>query len=233
MELKVIESHLIPVYQDEELNQLVNARELHEFLEVGSKFNDWFKRMCDYGFDENVDYTSVTQKKVTVQGNESLFTDYVLTLPMAKEISMLQRNEKGKQARQYFIKIEEDWNRPEKVMARALKIAEKTINNLQVDIQVMKPKVEFFDTVTQSDDLLDMKQVASILNLGYGRNTLFAKLRELKILDQYNMPYQKYIDLGYFKIVETLKGNEENPKMFPKPCVYQKGLEFIRKLVKE
>ena len=69
--------------------QLVSARELHEFLGVGSKFNDWFKRMCEYGFVENEDFVAITQKKVTAQGNESSFLDYILKISMAKEISML------------------------------------------------------------------------------------------------------------------------------------------------
>lgn len=97
--------------------------------------------------------------------------------------------------------------------------------------ELMIPKVEFYDRVTQSTDLLDIKQVASILNLGYGRNTLFAKLRALKILDQYNMPYQKYIDQGLFKVVETKKDTKLGVKVFPKTCVYQKGLDYIRKVV--
>lgn len=120
---------------------------------------------------------------------------------------------------------------PEQVVANALVVAQKIIDDKTKQIETMKPKVEFYDQVTQSEDLLDIKQVASILDLGFGRNKLFAKLRDLKVLDQYNMPYQKYIDAKYFKVVETKKGNSENVKVFPKTCVYQKGLNFIRKLV--
>ena len=104
--------------------QLVSARELHEFLEVGSKFNDWFKRMCEYGFIENEDFVAITQKKVTAQGNESEFTDYILKITMAKEISMLQRNEKGKQARMYFIECE------------------KKVNSITIDSYMIEDKVE-------------------------------------------------------------------------------------------
>lgn len=85
---------------------LISARELHAGLEVKSKFNDWFKRMLDFGFEENLDYVTVTQKKVTAQGNTSEYNDYVLKIDMAKEICMVQRNEKGRQFRKYFIEVE-------------------------------------------------------------------------------------------------------------------------------
>ena len=85
---------------------LVSARELHEALEIKTKFNDWFNRMIQYGFDENIDYIAITQKRVTAQGNETQSRDYILKLDMAKEICMLQRNELGKQFRRYFIECE-------------------------------------------------------------------------------------------------------------------------------
>ena len=87
-------------------NNTVSARELHEFLEVETRFNDWFKRMCQYGFEENSDFRAITQKRVTAQGNMTTYIDYEITIDMAKEISMIQRTEKGKQARQYFIQCE-------------------------------------------------------------------------------------------------------------------------------
>lgn len=88
----------------------VLARELHKFLEVGTKFQDWFKRMCEYGFTEGVDFNTIKIDQVHSQKRERTYssTDYQLTIEMAKEISMIQRNEKGKQARQYFIKCENE-----------------------------------------------------------------------------------------------------------------------------
>lgn len=80
--------------------QLVSARELHKFLEVGTEFRHWFPRMCEYGFVENKDYTPVIFDHPI---NKQPTTDYLMKLSMAKEISMLQRNEKGKEAREYFI----------------------------------------------------------------------------------------------------------------------------------
>ena len=87
-------------------NNTVSARELHEFLEIGTRFDKWFGRMCEYGFDENSDFRAIAQKRPTAQGNITTYIDYEITLDMAKEISMLQRTEKGKQARQYFIQCE-------------------------------------------------------------------------------------------------------------------------------
>ncbi len=89
--------------------QTVSARELHEKLGIETRFNDWFKRMCEYGFEEKVDFVAITQKRVTAQGNETTFTDYAITLDMAKEICMIQRTEIGKKFRQYFIEAEKQF----------------------------------------------------------------------------------------------------------------------------
>ena len=86
-------------------NNTVSARELHEFLEIGTRFDKWFRRMCEYGFNENDDFIRVAQKCPTLGGIQTII-DYAITLDMAKEISMIQRTEKGKQARQYFIQCE-------------------------------------------------------------------------------------------------------------------------------
>ena len=107
-------------YHNEE--PAVSARELHEFLEVSTRFNDWFLRMCEYGFVEGEDYYSfLSNRSDGLPGKPR--KDAALTLDTAKEICMLQRNEKGRQARRYFIQLEKDWNSPEKLMARALVMA--------------------------------------------------------------------------------------------------------------
>jgi phage anti-repressor protein len=93
---------LIPIVERDE-QQMVDARELHAFLEVGTHYKDWVKRMLDYGFEEGSDYTLL---KFEHAQNKQEATAYILTLDTAKEICMLQRSEKGKQARRYFIEIE-------------------------------------------------------------------------------------------------------------------------------
>lgn len=118
---------LIPVSYDNPERPTVSGRELHEFLGVKSRYNDWFNNMTAYGFAENVDYVPLT--KNLVNGGRS--TDHQLTIPMAKELCMIQRNERGKQARQYFLAVEAQWNSPEAVMRRAVLIAQKQNDQLK------------------------------------------------------------------------------------------------------
>lgn len=99
-------NELIKVTQNENGEQLVSGRELHEFLEIKTQYSKWFDRMCEYGFTENVDYVPISQKRLTAQGNETTYTDHAINISMAKELSMIQRTEKGKQARLYFIECE-------------------------------------------------------------------------------------------------------------------------------
>ncbi|CCK98345.1 phage anti-repressor [Clostridioides difficile] len=214
--LSVIENEgLIKVEVNENQEQILSARDLHEFLEVGSRYNDWFNRMIGYGFVENEDFISITQKKVTAQGNETEYIDHVIKLDMAKEIAMIQRNEKGKQARKYFLQIEKDWNSPEKVMARALIVANKTIEKKSREIeekdkviQLQQPKVLFADSVASSDNSILVGELAKLLRqngIDTGQNRLFDWLRNNGYLikrkgEDYNTPTQKSVDLG---VIET------------------------------
>ena len=131
----------------------IMGRDLHEKLEIKTAYKDWFPRMCEYGFTENVDYTAIAQKRATAQGNETTYIDHQLTIPMAKELCMLQRSAKGKEFRQYFISIEEQWNTPECVMARAIKMADKKIIALETKVNELITKNELLvaDTLTWAD----------------------------------------------------------------------------------
>lgn len=127
-------NELIKVNYDENNDvPTVSGRELHKALEIKTAYKDWFPRICEYGFIDGVDFCSFLSE--STGGRPA--TDHSLTIPMAKEICMLQRSEKGRQFRQYFIKVEEAWNNPEAVMARALKIANKTIENQKYQIEVL------------------------------------------------------------------------------------------------
>ncbi|MFR0880819.1 MAG: antA/AntB antirepressor family protein [Oscillospiraceae bacterium] len=92
---------------------VVSGRELHEALGIKTAYKDWFPRMCEYGFTENSDFLTVAQKRATAQGNFTTYNDHMLTIPMAKELCMIQRTDIGRKFRQYFISIEEAWNSPE------------------------------------------------------------------------------------------------------------------------
>lgn len=101
---------LIPIIVNENNEQLVSGRELYEFLEVATPYTQWFERMVEYGFTENVDFIGLSQKSEKPQGGRPTI-DHVMTIDMAKEISMIQRTEKGKQARQYFIQVEKEYRK--------------------------------------------------------------------------------------------------------------------------
>lgn len=101
---------LIKVTKDDKGISVVSGRELHEFLEVKTPYKDWFPRMVEYGFTENVDFISLAQKCAKPNGGRPRM-DHAITLDMAKEISMIQRTDKGKQARQYFIEVEKEYKK--------------------------------------------------------------------------------------------------------------------------
>lgn len=167
-------TELIKVTYDND-RPVVSARELHDFLEIETPYHKWFPRMCEYGFTEGTDF-SVTDIFVhNPAGGPQSMKDAALTIDMAKEICMIQRSEKGKQARQYFIQLEKDWNSPEKVMARALDIAHRELNTLkaanvellaenerqQQIIADFEPVKQYVDTILQSKDAVTTTQIAA------------------------------------------------------------------------
>ena len=212
----------------------VSARELHEFLEVETRFNDWFHRMCEYGFTENHDFRFYSKMSNTSGGRPA--QDAEITLDMAKELCMLQRNEKGKQARQYFLQLEKDWNSPEKVMARALQIAEKQIKTMSAQIEADKPKVLFADSVAASHTSILVGELAKLLKqngVDMGQNRLFAWMRNNGYLirrmgTDYNMPTQRSMDMGLFEIKETSITHADGHTSVNKtPKVTGKGQQYF------
>lgn len=238
-------TELIKITTNDEGKQLVSARELHEGLEIKTRFNDWVNRMIEYGFEENIDYTAITQKRVTAQGNEITFTDYIITIDMAKEICMIQRTDLGREFRKYFIECEKKLKQqaPQDYLSalKQLVAAEEERIKLQQQnqeqqllLEEQQPKVEFYDDVAGSKDAVAMKEVAKVLGIkGMGRNKLFKFLRDRKILDRNNMPYQEYVDRGYFRVIEQrYNTNNGDIKITFTTLVYNKGIEYIRKLLK-
>ena len=213
-----LKNELVRVDVNENQEPVVSARELYEVLEVKTRYNDWFNRMREYGFVENQDFVSITQKRVTAQGNETTYIDHAIKLDMAKEIAMIQRSDKGKEVRKYFIQVEKDFNSPEKIMARALKIAENQINSLKIEnteqkkrIEQDKPKVIFADAVSTSKTSILIGELAKILKqngVNTGEKRLFEQLRNDGYLikrkgTDYNSPTQKAMELGLFEVKET------------------------------
>ncbi len=225
-------------------NITVSARELHEFLEVKTEYKDWFPRMCEYGFAKGQDFNPLKIERVQFEGNRQVkrtVDDAEITIDMAKELCMLQRNEKGKQARQYFIQLEKDWNSPEKVMARALQIADSKIKNLTNVIEQQAPKVLFADSVSASKTSILVGDLAKLLKqngINIGQKRLFEWLRENTYLikrkgSDKNMPTQKSMEQGLFEIKETIINNPDGSTRVTKtPKVTGKGqVYFIDKFL--
>ena len=159
----------------------LSARELHEFLEIETPFKKWFGRMAEYGFSQEIDYREVMDKIVQNPKGGRPSTDYEITLDMAKEIAMIQRSDKGKEVRQYFLELERRWNSPEAVMNRALEYSRKQVKALMEENKELKPKALFADAVSASDESILIGQLAKLIRQnGYeiGQNRLFEWMRE-------------------------------------------------------
>lgn len=194
----------------------MSARDLYKELNVTDRFTRWFERMEEYGFEENVDFTSVKSSTLVNNGATRELQDYRITLDMAKEIAMLQRNEKGKEIRRKLIELEKAWNSPEKVMARALDIAHKTIANLQIENEEMKPKAIFADAVATSDTSILIGDLAKLIKQNgtdIGQKRLFERMRNdgylIKKGTSKNMPTQMAMEKGLFEVKERTISNPD------------------------
>ena len=223
-----------------EPQQTVNARELHARLEVKTEFKDWIaRRIKDFDFQEGIDFCSFLSESTGGRPAQ----DAVLTIDMAKELCMIQRNEKGKQARQYFLQIEKDWNSPEKVMARALQIAGDKLKRLENKVEADAPKVLFADAVSASKTSILVGELAKLLKqngVDIGQHRLFRWMRENGYLirrngTDFNMPTQKSMDLGLFTVKETAITHSDGTVTVSKTTkVTGKGQQyFIQKFLGE
>ena len=210
----------------------VSARELHEFLEVKTAYKDWFPRMCEYGFTEGEDFCSFLSESTGGRPAQ----DAQLTIEMAKEICMLQRNEKGKQARQYFIKLEKDWNSPEKVMARALHIADEKIKLLSaqnsvltVQNTIMQPKAAYFDELVSRNLLTSFRETAKQLEIKEKEFIRFLMDKKYIYRDKKGklMPYAEKNN-GLFEMKESF--NEKTQWSGTQTLITPKGRETFRLL---
>lgn len=193
----------------------VSGRDLHEALEVETPYRKWFPRMCEYGFAEGVDFNPVKNVRVQMEGERDVtreIADHQLTIPMAKELCMLQRTEKGKQFRQYFIQVEEQWNTPEAVMARALQFAEREMKRLQSDnralvatvekqrqaIEDFRPIQQYVDLILSSTGTLATTQIAADYDMTANRlnRILHQEGIQRKVGDQWIL-YHKHMGKGY------------------------------------
>lgn len=227
----------------------VMGRELHKALEVNSNYTTWFNRMSEYGFTEGVDFESCfpNLKSENQHGGQNKI-DHQLTIDMAKEICMIQRSEKGKQFRQYFIEVENKWNTPEAVMARALQFANRQLDKIKQQnaqltdtvaiqsqqIAELTPKASYYDVVLNCKDLLSITEIAK----DYGKSAKWLNnyLHDNKVqFKQGNiwLLYQNHAEKGYTNTkTQTFNGNDG--KVHTKVHTYwtQKGRLFIYDLLK-
>lgn len=225
----------------------VSGRELHKGLEVKTAYKDWFPRMCEYGFTEGVDFNPLKFEQVQIEGNRSVsreIIDHQLTIDMAKELCMLQRSDKGKEFRQYFIECEKAWNSPEAIMARALQWANSqletaleqnkqlklTNSQLTVDNQIMQPKAEYFDELVDRNLLLNFTDTAK--ELGVKRKVFIQFLLDKKYIyrDKKGVlkPYANK-NSGLFELKESM--NDKTNWSGTQTLITPKGRETFRLLL--
>ena len=242
---------MITVNYDNE-KPMVSGRELHAALMIDTRYNDWFKRMCEYGFIEGRDFNLLKFEQVHIEGDRRVkrkVIDHQLTIDMAKELCMIQRTDIGKRCREYFLEIEKKWNSPDAILARALLIANHQLqitkgentkllneNTEQAEkIKNMLPKASYYDYVLSAEGLMPISTIAK----DYGKSAVWMNrwLHEHGV--QYKqgqvwLLYQKYADMGYVKSKTFAVSDENgNPNAKLHTCWTQKGRLFIYELLKE
>ena len=228
--------------------QPVSARELHEQLHIKTAFKDWFPRMCEYGFEEGKDFCSKMSETSEKGGRPAKDAD--ISVDMAKQICMIQRTPEGKAVRQYLVDLEKAWNTPEQVMARALKIANQSIETLKTKNialvaanERMRPKEVFADAVATSHTSILIGDLAKLLKqngVDIGQKRLFIWMRDNGYLikrkgSDWNMPTQKSMELGLFEVKESTVNNPDGSIRINKTTkVTGKGQQyFINKFLGE
>lgn len=228
--------NLIELRKNNDGSIAVSGRELHKELKINTRYNDWIKRMIEYGFEENTDYIDVTQKKVTAQGNQTTFTDHVISLDMAKEIAMIQRSEIGKQIRMYFIKVEKEHknllaNQPKDSYmiddpverakrwieeAEQRKALESKTQEQAEQLKLNQPKVNFANALESSKTSILVGELSKLITQSghkIGQNKLFKYMRDNGYLckngERYNLPTQRSIDLGLMDIKKRVINNPD------------------------
>lgn len=236
-------NEVIKVTVNDNQEPIVSARQLHKTLEVKTRFSQWVEQNFK-GFEENYDFCSVvTTTQLNQYGGTKELQDYALSLDTAKHLAMMSKTDKGKEVRQYFIQVEKDFNSPEKIMARALLMADKKIHKLETQIEADKPKVLFADAVSASHTSILVGELAKLISQnGYkiGANRLFAWMRENGYLikrkgSDWNMPTQRSMDLKLFEIKETnVQHADGHISVNKTPKVTGKGQQyFINKFLSE
>lgn len=203
----------IAIIQQNTDRPTISGRELHEKLEIDTPYHKWFPRMCKYGFTEGADFNTDKNVRVQKEGDREVsreVTDHQLTIDMAKEICMLQRSEQGKAVRRYLLDLERQWNTPEAVMSRALRMANDRLarltgemqqlravnSDLTVQMQIAQPKADYFDSLIERGVNISIRESAK--QLGVKEREFVRFLTEHKYLYRDKKgkltPYAQYAD---------------------------------------
>lgn len=226
---------LIPIRSNDG-KQAVLGRDLHEFLEVTTPYDKWMPRMVAYGFEEGKDFSTFLSESTGGRPRQ----DHIITLDMAKEISMIQRTPKGKQARQYFIECERQAKQPriDGNNLTRLELIQIAMNaeterlQLEAKNKELEPKADAYDTFISGDGTYSVGNVAKML--GLSQNKLFDELRNHRILipkgAMRNTPYQQYMHHFTVKAYDYERSNGERATSYT-TRVQPNGINFIaRKL---
>ena len=231
-------SNLVKIKQSDSGNSSISSRELYEFLGINSNYTTWFNRMCEYGFTEGVDFEMCFPNMESGLNGGQNKIDHMISIDMAKEISMIQRTERGKQAREYFIAIEKEYNSPEKVMARALVEAHRILDVTKLELAQSKqiivelqPKASYYDLILQNKSLVSISKIAK----DYGKSGIWLN----KTLESEGIQfsqggvwllYQKYAEQGYTQSTSHVIDGEHS-RLLTKWT--QKGRIFIYDTLKK
>ena len=212
MTTELTSAELIGVNVNEETgDSIVSGRELHEKLKIKTPYKKWMDRMIEYGFVENTDFVTVGQKCPIANGGYQTQTDHIMKLDMAKEIAMIQRTPEGKAIRQYLIEIEKVWNSPEKIMERALIIANNNIKNLTVKVEELTPKAEVYDTFIEKEHTLGFrelkKEIISATDLNIKEEKFKEVLRALNLITSKKVKATSYAVRNGYAVTKDVDTN--------------------------
>ena len=221
-----------------EQNQTVNARELWKSLKSKRSYSNWIKdKITGLFFKQGIDFIVLNEfvNDNTAFGGKRKIIEYHVSINMAKELCMMEKTEIGKKVRQYFIECEKRlFNKPalteDEILIKAFSILDRKVKSLENKIEEDKPKVEFYENVANAKNTISIGDFAKLI--GTGQNKLFKQLRQMKYLKSDNIPYQKYIDSGYFNIIEQAYDRGKIKYINLKPVITGKGQTYFNRILK-
>ncbi|MDD6385177.1 MAG: phage antirepressor KilAC domain-containing protein [Streptococcus hyointestinalis] len=238
-------NNLISVNLNENNEPVVSGRQLHKALGVKTKYADWFNRMVEYGFTENQDFNLLKIEQVRKEGSREVkrtIQDHVLKLDMAKEIAMIQRTDKGKEVRQYFIQVEEEFNSPDKIIARALLLSndkvlklESRVEFLEAELEEAQKQARYLDLIIESKASLRVTQIAA--DYGMSAHKFNKLLHDLGVQHKVNgqwILYKRHMGKGYTDSATfDFMDNRGQARTHITTTWTQKGRLFLYELLKE